>query len=539
MTSDGAGTTTSGELQVGLEIAGVEGTYRVLAAAGGSHGERRYRVARVGTDEELELRQRDASDRAFNVDAECLGRIHSERRVVLLPRLVERLEYDGSDVLVVERLFAPPLRESWDELSSPEARSLCFEQIFLTLSKLHQAGFMATRLTPDAFVRNDAGDVQLVDLSCLRRRGQVVGDATPCPWLPPELKPHSPVDERTDIFGAGALFAGAYLGTLFADGDDVMRTVGEKSPMTPVVTQLLRGSLAPREGRFLSVDEMRVLLYQLKNEQARFPRPSAAICSTVGVSQHRYINEDSAGFNELGVQYQSRPQHLGFYCVADGMGGHELGERASQLAVLGSLQAFRQITQEVPFDRLKDAMTEFALSIGRAASEIVCSGAEQFPGGSRMGTTFTGVLVINDELAVTHVGDSRALLVRGGKLQALTLDHSLVASLVRVGQMTEEEAATSDERNVLVRCIDARVPMDESGFDSLAAAGFDSGRITAEVGDVVLIMSDGVWGALSDARILELVGEGGGAQALCDRIVYTAIAEGSDDNSTALVITWA
>ena len=516
-------------------------TYKVVEKLGESDFERRYRASVNEGEANLCLLQRLKNGEAtvFENEIDCLTRIHEEQRVHLLPIVVANFEQEDSELLVLEQLFAAPLQEHWGELSEPKTLALCFEQVFLAISKVHQTGFVLGDVSPDSFVRTEDARVQLVSISNVTRRGTPVRNFIEAVYKPPELGVDTVVDERTDIFSAGALLAAAHLKHPFENGEDVGKTVADARILEPVITQLYRGSVGARENRFLSIDEMRALLYQLKNEQARFPRPNAAMSSTVGISQHRYINEDSAGFNELGVQYQSRPQHLGFYCVADGMGGHELGERASQLAVLGALQAFRQITQEVPFDRLQHAMPGFGLAVGRAASEVVCSGAEQFPGGARMGTTFTGVLIINDELAVSHVGDSRAILIRDGKATALTLDHSLVASLVRVGQMTEEEAAESEERNVLVRCVDARVPMDETGFDSLAAVGYEDGRLLLREGDTVVITSDGVWGVLNNERMIEIVGSHTGSQAIADGIVRSALESGSDDNSTALVVTWA
>ena len=527
--------------EIGSSVEYQDKVYKVTEVLGESDFERRYRASidDNGADLCLLQRTRNGDATVFENEIDCLTRIHEEQRVHLLPIVVANFEQGESELLVLEQLYAESLAEQWEAIHEPKNLSLCFEQVFLAISKVHQTGFVLADVGPSSFVRDEDGRVQLVAVSSVTRRGTPVRNFREAVYSPPELAGGAVVDERTDIFSAGALLAAAHLQHPFEKGEDVQKTVVEAKILQPVLTQLYRGSVVPREHRFLSIDEMRVLLYQLKNEQARFPRPNAAMSSTVGISQHRYINEDSAGFNELGVQYQSRPQHLGFYCVADGMGGHELGERASQLAVLGALQAFRQITQEVPFDRLQHAMPGFALAVGRAASEVVCSGAEQFPGGARMGTTFTGVLVINDELAGAHVGDSRAVLVRDGEASPLTLDHSLVASLVRVGQMTEEEAAESEERNVLVRCVDARVPMDETGFDSLAAAGYDDGRLKLEAGDAVLILSDGVWGVLNHDRMVEIVAANTGSQAIADGIVRAALESGSDDNSTALVITWA
>lgn len=524
--------------EVGAELTHQDVALEVTEVLSANGVEHRYRVN--SGDRTLCLLQRpvNGDSTAFENEIDCLTRIHEEQRVHLLPIVVGSFQQDGCDLLLLDQLFGPTLGAQWEDLADPHELSLFFEQVFLAVSKVHQTGFVLGDLGPGSFVRADDGRVQLVQLSRVTRRGTPYRNPVATPYNAPELTAEAIVDERTDIFSAGALLAAALLQHPFVGDETVGDVVADANVLMPAVTQLFRGSIGVRENRFLSIDEMRVLLYQLKNEQARFPRPSAAISSTVGISQHRYINEDSAGFNELGVQYQSRPQHLGFYCVADGMGGHELGERASQLAVLGSLQAFRQITQEVPFDRLQYAMPGFALAIGRAASEVVCSGAEQFPGGARMGTTFTGILVINDELAVTHVGDSRGILIRDEEVTALTLDHSLVASLVRVGQMTPEEAAESDERNVLVRCIDARVPMDESGFDSLAAVGKETGRVRLRAGDVVLLTSDGVWGVLDDDALLKVISENRGAQAMADAVITAAIQAGSDDNSTALVVAW-
>jgi PPM family protein phosphatase len=540
----GAGGSLPVALAEGARIEHEGHVFVVTAVEAATDTERRYRVREESdTAPTRWLRQAapGAGERGpFALELEALRHIHEGRRFALLPEVVAHVrDLERGHLLIQDRVFAPTLMERWRTLADADTLSLTFEQIFLALSKLHRAGYIVVNLAPEAFVATDAGDLQLVEMAGLTRRGMRPSRVVESLYRPPELEDGATVDERTDIFAVGVMFASAWLERTFEEQAELAAALEEVELRQPVVTQLLQGSLTDRELRFVSVDEMRILVYQLKNEQARFPRPTAAVSSTVGVCRYRYINEDSAGFQELGVQYQSRPQHVGFYCVADGMGGHELGERASQLAVLGALQAFRQLTQEISFERLHDGLARFTLSIGRAASEVVCSGAEQFPGGARMGTTFSGVLVLNDELAVAHVGDSRAVLIREGKLTPLTLDHSLVASLVRVGQMTAEEAATSDERNVLVRCIDARLPMDESGFDSLAAVGFKGARLRMREGDVALLMSDGVWGALNDERILEQAAKGGGPQAIADAIVRAAILNGSDDNATALALVWA
>jgi protein phosphatase len=533
-------------LEVGDEVSHDEVLYRVVDVEPATAHERRYRVVRDGSpDEPLWLRHRLAGQaRAFAVEVNFLSRLHEPRRVHLFPVVVDQFEVDEGRFLLLDRVFGESLGEARDALRDDLERrgqelALTLEQALLAVSKVHRAGFVVTDLTPESFVRAGDGRVQLVHLSAMTRRGTAPKQLHRTPYTAPELETGVLVDERVDLWAMGAILASILFEEPLDDDRDIARYVQQQGLIRPVFTQLLQGSLTGREERFLTVDEMRILVYQLKNELARFTRPAAAMSSTVGISRHRYINEDSAGFQEVSVQYQSRPQHLGFYCVADGMGGHELGERASQLSVLGALQAFRQISQEIPFDRLREGLAAFALTVGRAASEVVCGGAAQLPGGARMGTTFTGVLVLNNKIATSHVGDSRAVLIRGGEMTALTLDHSLVASLVRVGQMTEEEAAISEDKNVLVRCIDARVPMDESGFDSLAAVGYEDAQLTVHSGDKVILFSDGVWGVLEDETLLELATSEDNPQRLADRIVDEALTAGSNDNATVLVIAWS
>lgn len=528
-------------LEIGQEISCEEQEYRVVEGLDPLGVARCYRVTLLpDAEEEMKLFHCIVSPDQPGLDPilNCLEKIHSKQRVVQLPVVVAHEVQEDAEYLVLDQIDGSNLEDVWSELADPHELSLCFEQIFLCVSKVHRAGYVVGNLKPSSFCQDDDGGLQLVDLSTLTERGFRPDWIEESPYLDPNLSFDSPVFEQSDIYSVGAIFLAAYRCELLNEGADILKLVDEVGDHTPVVTQLLQASLNADEARFVAIDEMRVLLYQLKNEQSCFPRPTAAVSSTVGVSRHRYINEDSAGFQEIAVQYQSRPQYIGCFCVADGMGGHELGERASQLAVLGALQAFRQLVQDVPFDRLVSDLPNYALQIGRIASEVVSSGASQFAGGAHMGTTFTGVLVVNDTLAMTHVGDSRGILVRDGRLTHLTLDHSLVASLVRAGQMTEEEAAKSDERNVLVRCIDARMPLDEGGFDGLHAIGHSDGRLRMCSGDRIVLMSDGVWGVLSDEDITDVVRSAAAPQKIADRMVEAAISNGSDDNATVMVLCW-
>lgn len=143
----------------------------------------------------------------------------------------------------------------------------------------------------------------------------------------------------------------------------------------------------------------------------------------------------------------------------------------------------------------------------------------------RMGTTFTGILVLEDRLAVAHVGDSRAYLLRGGRLDQLTHDHTLVNELVDSGAMTREEAESSRLRNILSRALggEERVVVD--------------GRlVAAKAGDTLLLASDGLHGVVRDRDIAAvLLGERDLTRA-ATKLVERANDAGGPDNVTVVLI---
>jgi serine/threonine protein phosphatase PrpC len=491
-------------------------------------------------DRELVVFQRvigPSAEAAFTLWIKCLEKLHSEGKVRLFPEMISHFSEGDNEYLVLGTEGGVLLSDARDRLQDRQCLALVLEQLFLALSKLHQSQFVVCNLNPESCLLNQSGLLQLIDLSCVVPvESDFVGETSP--FTSNELIQNGVANVSVDIASIGGVLAWAILEKDFESYEEAASHIKEKKDLGPVLQQMFSRSLCDAVSLFSHVDEIRILVYQWKNELSVFPRPHAAVSSTVGISSHRYINEDSAGYAEVSASYQSRPQHIGFYCLADGMGGHEQGERASQLAVMGALQDFRKLVDTVPIDRIKHNMEGYALGIGKTASNVVASGANQFSEETRMGTTFTGILVVNQTISVAHVGDSRAIRVREGEVEALTLDHSLVASMVRAGQMSEEEAAASNEKNVLLRCIDGRGEKGSTSFDSLAEAGHVEGQLAVEAGDTYILMSDGVWGVLDSKHYCAVVKEGGSAQQLADKIVQLALVNGSDDNASALVISW-
>ena len=203
------------------------------------------------------------------------------------------------------------------------------------------------------------------------------------------------------------------------------------------------------------------------------------------------------------------------FVVADGMGGAQAGEVASGL-VVAAFGDFREADHLSGGERLAAVIREANRRIyERATHDTEASG---------MGTTVTAALVEGDRIAVAHVGDSRAYLIRDGRLEQLTHDHSLVADLVRSGRLTPEEAEVHPQRSVITRALgtDAEVDVDTSICE-------------ARPGDVFLLCSDGLSSMVADDLILRLVSESTRLDKAARALIQVANRNGGDDNITAVL----
>jgi protein phosphatase len=202
------------------------------------------------------------------------------------------------------------------------------------------------------------------------------------------------------------------------------------------------------------------------------------------------------------------------FAVADGMGGAQAGEVASRLAASAlegedsdGLQGLERI----------DALIQ-------EANRRIYDRASTDPAASGMGTTMTVALVEEMTVAIGHVGDSRAYLVRGEQMEQLTDDHSLVNELLKSGRLSEEEAHVHPQRSVITRAVGTDPDVDVDGF-----------TIEAEEGDVFLLCSDGLTDMVSDEEILELVhSHRDDLDKAVKALVTAANRGGGEDNITAV-----
>jgi serine/threonine protein phosphatase PrpC len=202
------------------------------------------------------------------------------------------------------------------------------------------------------------------------------------------------------------------------------------------------------------------------------------------------------------------------FAVADGMGGAKAGEVASALAADAVQESGNN--GESGEARVAALIEEANRRVFRRASEDREA--------SGMGTTMTVALVEDDEVAIGHVGDSRAYLIREGRLEQLTDDHSLVAELVRSGKLTPEEAEAHPQRSVITRALGTEADVDVDTFSVRAAPG-----------DLFLLCSDGLTSMVDDETILDAVEQNrADLEQAARTLVNAANRGGGEDNITVV-----
>ncbi|MFW0784899.1 protein phosphatase 2C domain-containing protein [Gordonia sp. CPCC 206044] len=210
----------------------------------------------------------------------------------------------------------------------------------------------------------------------------------------------------------------------------------------------------------------------------------------------------------------------GRYLLADGMGGHDSGELASEAALL--------TIAEVPvLHEQSETQLDLIALLSRAQEKI---GDISVDSDRRAGTTVTGAVLVTFEgqphWLVLNVGDSRTYRLQGGALEQLTVDHSQVQEFVDAGFITREQARVDPRRNVITRALGAGMVEPQADFFSLPALP----------GDVLMVCSDGLTGELPDEEIADILLGSDSAEQATDALVEAALALGAHDNVTVIVV---
>ncbi|MDD5629368.1 MAG: Stp1/IreP family PP2C-type Ser/Thr phosphatase [Elusimicrobia bacterium] len=233
----------------------------------------------------------------------------------------------------------------------------------------------------------------------------------------------------------------------------------------------------------------------------------------------RSNNEDSFGIDA----------DLGLLVVADGMGGHNSGEVASELVVSTVRDEARRVlggpasSEPEPGDGVPSARCRRLEGFIKTANTLIYGKGRAFPKDAGMGTTVVAVLADGKSLSVAHVGDSRLYLFRGGVLTQLTEDHSLVGDQLRRGLITPEAAAHSALQNILTRAVGAEPEVL-----------VDVAEHAVRPGDVLLLATDGLDKMVSDAELARVLARGLSPYEAADRLVDMARQAGGTDNITVV-----
>jgi len=225
------------------------------------------------------------------------------------------------------------------------------------------------------------------------------------------------------------------------------------------------------------------------------------------VGRVRSNNEDA---------YANRPE-LNLFVVADGMGGAQAGERASQLTVQTVVDQVTQVGQEAGLEAL--------IRGAERANANVRWEASQHPELAGMGTTLVAVIVRPPKAYIVNVGDSRAYRQGRGGLEQVTTDHSWVNEIGKSLGLTDEQLKVHPYRNVLTKAVGAEDEIQVEGFE-----------IELEPDDVLLLCSDGLHGVTGDGPLVDIMGSDGSLEYKCEALIDTTLAYGAPDNVTAVLV---
>jgi serine/threonine protein phosphatase PrpC len=259
------------------------------------------------------------------------------------------------------------------------------------------------------------------------------------------------------------------------------------------------------------------------NQSSKYEMKQLIASVGQSIGKQREHNEDSvlALTTTISGSVESIP--FGLYVVADGMGGHQFGEVASNAAVriMGGniMKKFHSYLFSLPTQTLQESLQELMETSITEAHQYV---QREAPGS---GTTVTAALVLGQQITIAHVGDSRAYSIYpDGRIDPITRDHSLVKRLEELGHLSKDEAANFPHRNVLIRALGQgealeadifTVPFPQSGY--------------------LMICSDGLWGVIDEKEVYRSIMEAPTLHRACQNMVEAANAAGGPDNITVIL----
>jgi PPM family protein phosphatase len=250
------------------------------------------------------------------------------------------------------------------------------------------------------------------------------------------------------------------------------------------------------------------------------------LISAIGQStgKQRELNEDSLLAITAMLAGNSGSLPFGLYIVADGMGGHQFGEVASNAAMRSVagyiMQKFHPYLFGIKPTQPDDSLQEIMQTAVKLAQKAIQTEAPS------SGTTLTAALVLGQQVTIAHVGDSRAYHIHpDGRTEVITRDHSLVKRLEELGHIRPEEAANYPHRNVLYRALGQGDILEPDIF-----------TVTFPQTGQLMLCSDGLWGVVSDQDIYRIIKDAPTLQRACQTLVEAANTAGGPDNISVVLV---
>ena len=388
-------------------------------------------------------------------------------------------------------------------------------QLGQALSALHRAGYGEWPAGPagrEAILIDQAGEILIADLSLARpaRAQTVAADGRGLAsllvyltsgqsWHPPEpLPPETPPSVRAVCARLG--------GDQALDFQSLLTLLADPPAAEPVETPVVATGRAERA-----------------------PRQLAGFATDVG--RARDDNQDMVAVLHYTLDQSGETAPHGLYVVADGMGGHASGEKASRDAIRAALLQFlrERVVPDLRGDTRElgpEGNSTRLRQIVKRANRLVYE--NRVATNTDRGTTMTAALIAGTQVLVANVGDSRTYRFHPGdepELNRITTDHSIVAGLVQAGEISEEEAYSHPDRNQIYRSLGSAPEVQVDLFQETVAAG-----------DRLLLCSDGLWEMVRDPAIAHVLRTVDNPQHACDRLVEMANENGGEDNISIIVI---
>lgn len=242
------------------------------------------------------------------------------------------------------------------------------------------------------------------------------------------------------------------------------------------------------------------------------------------VGKQRDHNEDSLLALTTTISGNAESIPFGLYVVADGMGGHQFGEVASNAAIRivgGAIASkFHSYLFKLPTQSIQDSLQEVMESAILEAHQYI---QREAPGS---GTTITAALALGGQVTIGHVGDSRAYAISpDGRMEPMTRDHSLVKRLEELGHLSKDEVDNFPHRNVLIRALGQGETLEADIF-----------TIPFPHPGYLMICSDGLWGVVNEKDVIRIIGESPNLHRACQSMVEAANAAGGPDNITVILV---